>query len=398
MRIAMLGIKSVPAPGGIATYTEQISARLVARGHEVVVYCRPQYVSDDESRPLAPYRGIERRLCRGVRGKYLDAPTHTFSSALDTLRRDFDVIHIHGSAPGVVIPLLRLRRSRPVVVTIHSLDWEGRKWGRLATGVMSAAGRVPVRLADEMTVVSRRLQRYYRDRFGRETVYIPSGVEIPERRSAQEITRRWGLEEGGYILFVGRLTPEKGLEHLIPAYGAIETDRRLVIVGGANFEDPYITRLHECADDRVVFTDYQSGDVLSELYSNAYIYVQPSTLEGISMAVLEALSYGRCVLASDIPGNVEALGECGHTFAAGDVEDLREKLEMLLESPSLVEVEVERAVAHVRREHDWESTTDGLERVYESVTAGEDTRTDEDCQPPYRHQTADVVGRQEGER
>ncbi len=365
MKIAMLGVKSVPCPGGIATYAEQLGARLADRGHEVTVYCRRQYLNGDAGPPLKPYKGIQRRVSAGISGKYTDAATHTLTAATDALRSDFDIIHIHGSAPAFVAPLLRLKRHCPVVVTVHSLDWEGNKWGAIATATMKTAARIPLRFADELTVVSRRLQRYYQSTFSREATYIASGAQMPELRSADEIRERWGLEPHRYILFVGRLTPEKGLEYLVEAYRRVDTDMPLVLVGGANYEDPYVEDLMSEADDTILFTGYQSGDVLAELFSNAYLYVQPSTLEGLSMAVVEALSYGRCVLASDIPGNLEALGECGRTFTTADVDDLQHQLTDLLSDPDTVERQFECARERVAREYDWEKTTDGFEAVFE---------------------------------
>ncbi|MGM0494385.1 MAG: glycosyltransferase family 4 protein [Armatimonadota bacterium] len=374
MKIAMLGVKSVPCPGGIATYTEQVGSRLATRGHDVTVYCRRQYLNGDAGPPVEPYRGMHRRLSAGLSGKYTDAATHTFTAAVDALRSDFDIIHIHGSAPGFVVPLLRLKRRCPLVVTIHSLDWEGAKWGALATATMKAAARVPVRLADELTVVSRRLQRYYESVFDTKATYIASGAQVADIRPPDEIHRRWGLEPHRYILFVGRLTPEKGLEYLIEAYRRTQTEMPLVIVGGANYDDPYVEALLAEADDTILFTGYQSGDVLAELFSNAYLYVQPSTLEGLSMAVVEALGYGRCVLASDIPGNVEALGECGRTFRTADVDDMHDQLVDLLGDPETVAGQFERARERVAREYDWEKTADGFEAVFKHAigrTGGE---------------------------
>lgn len=364
MKIAMIGVKSVPCPGGIATYTEQLGSRLAARGHEVTVYCRRQYLNGDAGWPVAPYRGMQRRLSPGLPGKYTDAATHTLTAAIDALRSDFDIIHIHGSAPAFVAPLLRLRRRSPMVVTIHSLDWEGAKWGAAATTVMKTAARVPVRLADEMTVVSKRLQRYYAQVFGRETTCIAGGAQVAEIRPPDEIGRRWRLEPQRYILFVGRLTPEKGLQYLIEAHRRLDTDMPLVLVGGANYDDPYVEALLAEADDTILFTGYQSGDVLAELFSNAYLYVQPSTLEGLSMAVIEALSYGRCVLASDIPGNTEALGECGRTFRSADADDLHQQLSDLLAAPETVAGQFDRAREWVSREYNWEKTADGFEAVF----------------------------------
>jgi len=374
MRIAMLGVKAVPCAGGIAAYTEQLGKRLVERGHEVTVYCRRQYLDGDAgSSTLRPHNGLRRRVTPGLCGKYLDAITHTFTSALDSLRQDYDVVHIHGSAPAVVTPLLRLRPKRPIVVTIHGLDWQGGKWGPLARGGMRLAASASVWFAHELTVVSQGLQRFYRDNFGRETTYIPTGVELPEILPPREIKDTWNLDTDDYLLFVGRLTPEKGLRYLLSAYETLDCEKKLVIVGDANFKDPYVDDLRKHASDDVVFTGYRKGRTLAELFSNAYLYIQPSTLEGISVAVLEALSYGRCVLASDIPGNREALGECGYTFEMGNVDDLRSKLAMLVDDPNAVAAQYSVARDYVRREHNWERATDQFEELYRRVV-GEDSR------------------------
>ena len=368
MKIAVLGVKAVPCAGGIAAYTQHLSSRLVARGHEVTVYCRRQYLGDEFTGGRLPdFEGIRRRLSPGLRGKHLDALTHTLTAALDTLRRQYDLVHIHGSAPAAVAPLLRCRPGRPVVVTIHSRDWEGEKWGPSATRAMRLGARIPARFAQEVTVVSRRLQQFYREVHHRETTYIPTGIELPQLPAPDQITRRWGLRSGEYLLFVGRLTPEKGLEYLLEAYQKLDTDKKLVIVGPADLRDPYVDRVKQYASDEVIFTGYLRGPVLAELFGHCYLYVQPSTLEGMPIAVLEALSYGRCVLASDIPGNREALQECGYTFQTGDSADLHDKLTMLLEDEERVKAEFAPVRRYVQREHDWDKTTDEFERLYEQL-------------------------------
>lgn len=369
MKIAMLGVKAVPTTGGIAQYTEQLSKRLVARGHEVTVYCRGHYLDNTDGTSPSPYLGINRRLSTGIRGKYLDALTHSLTAALDSLRRDYDIVHIHGSAPAALAPLLRIRRGRPLIVTIHAKDWAGKKWGGLATRMMKLAAGIPVRFAHGLTVVSRKLQEYYADTFGVDTTYIPTGVEIPEVVAADLINEQWGLVPNGYVLFVGRLTPEKGLEYLLPAYTQIDTDKRLVIVGDPGSDDQYVDKLRSYDDNQVIFTGFQSGRALAELFSNAYLYVQPSTLEGLSVAVLEALSYGRCVLASNIEGNEEALGPCGYTFEVGSVESLRMQMDRLITNPDLTAEQFDRARSYVRQNHSWDLSTKAFEHQYRQLLA-----------------------------
>ena len=374
MKIAMLGVKSVPCAGGIATYTLQLGTRLVKLGHDVTVYCRRSHLEGPAERKPRPYRGINRRLTPGISGKYLDAIPHTLTSALDVLQSDYDLIRLHGSAPGVVLPLLRLRSGLPIVTTVHSLDWEGAKWGPAATAAMRLAARVPVRYSDRVTVVSERLQRYYADSFGVETTFIPSGVEMPQLLGANEIGRRWGLQEGGYALFVGRMTPEKNLELLMEVWAQLNTSLKLAIVGGIKPGDAYTQRIMGLAPGNVVFTDYQTGDTLGELYSNARLYIQPSSLEGISMSVLEALSYGRCVVASDIPGNLEALGRCGYTFEAGNAEALTAALQQLLTDETLVRDQFDRARDHVQSRHNWDVTAAQFDQLYRQLQESRDHR------------------------
>ena len=359
MRIAMLGVKAVPAIGGIAHYAEELGARLVQRGHEVTVYCRPHFLQDEAE----VYRGMRRVVTRGLRGKHLDAISHTLTAALHALKEGFDIIHIHGSAPGVIAPLLRLRRGPRIVVTIHGLDWRGSKWGGPAAQLMYLAARTGACGAHEVAVVSRAAGDEYRRRVGREPVFVPTGVVLPELMPAVQI-RDLGLTPGGYLFCAARLVPEKGVHYLVDAFSELGTGMKLVVAGDCPYEDAYVKRLRAAASDRIIFAGYVRGRLLAELYSNAYLYVQPSEMEGLPIAVLEALSYGRYVLASDIPQNCEALGPCGGTFRSKNVRDLRRKLGDLLVQPELVEQQSERTRSFIRRERNWDVTTLGYEQLY----------------------------------
>lgn len=366
MKIAILGAKAIPYMGGINAYVEQTGSRLVKRGHEVVVYCRRKYLRRHDR---GPYRGMQRVLTPGLGTKHLDALTHTLTAALHVLRQDADIVHIHGSGQSVVSPILRLSRRQKVLVTIHAMDWCGTKWGPAARLCLRTAARVPVRFAHEITAVSRTLQSFYEEAFGRRPTFVPTGIEILEPLPPRRI-REFGLQGNDYFFFAGRFVPEKGCHLLIDAYERLDTDKRLVIAGAATHDDPYGEQLLARASDRVLFVGHVSGELLQELFSNAYLFVQPSLLEGMPVAVLEALSYGRCVLASDIPGNVEALDGHGFTFQAGDVDELSAKLRSLLDSPDVVTAQRDSALEYVRRERTWDKTVDALESVYERALNG----------------------------
>jgi glycosyltransferase involved in cell wall biosynthesis len=359
MKIAMLGAKAVPAIGGIALYIEEVGARLASRGHDVTVYCRPHYLQEG----AVPYRGMRRVVTGGLQGKHLDASTHTLSSVLRAARGNFDIVHFHGIGPGALAPLLGRRRQSRVIITVHGLDWQRSKWGRTASGLMYAGTRFSARFADEITTVSQCVGEEYHRRVGRKPSFVPTGVTLPEMMPPQEL-QQLGLVPNEYLFCATRLVPEKGLHYLLEAFAGLDTNKKLVIAGNCPYEDPYVQRLKQMASDQVVFAGYVKGRLLAELYSHAYLYLQPSEIEGLSISVLEALSYGRYVLASDIPENQEALETCGGTFRCGDVEDLRNKLGGLLDQPDVVREQCEVARSFISQKRNWETTTDCFERLY----------------------------------
>ncbi len=364
MKIAMLGVKGLPAIGGVAHYVEQVGARLVERGHEVTVYCRPHYTAETTA-----YRGMRRVVTGGVRGKHLDATSHTLTGALHAMTQGFDVLHIHCPGPAYVAPLLRLLRSSRIVVTIHGPDWAQQKWSGPAGMCIRAGAWAAAKLAHKVVAVSNAVAHAFSREFGRRPTTIPTGVELMEPTQPHEIAQL-GLTGGDYIFTAARLTPAKGVHHLLDAFERLDTDRKLVIAGSSPYDDGYTRRLLSHASDRVRFVGYVTGRMLAELYSNAYLYVQPSEIEGLSVSVLEALSYGRCVLASDIEPNVEALGGCGFTFASRDVDDLTRRLNELLSDPETVAAQTRIAREYIRTQRTWERTVDGYVTLYEDALAG----------------------------
>jgi len=362
MKIAMLGVKAVPAIGGIARYVEEVGSRLAERGHEVTVYCRPHYMDGADGH----YRGMKRVVTRGLRGKHLDALTHTLTAGLHAVRQDYDILHVHGSAPGIVTPLFRVAGRSPVLVTIHGLDWCGSKWSSPASWLMARAARVTARHGQRLVAVSDYIRSVYSQHTGRPVDVIPTGIDLPRLPGPQQI-RQIGLEPGKYLFCAARFVPEKGLHHLVDAFRRLNTDKKLVIAGDWAYEDAYVKRLLASRTDRILFPGYVTGRLLAELYTHCHVYVQPSLLEGLSIAVLEALSHGCCVLASDIPANLEALGPCGYTFASDDANSLQEKLEWLLAHPEEVADQFQQARVYVAQERNWDKTTDQYEAVYQEV-------------------------------
>lgn len=356
----MLGLKGIPALyGGVERHVEELARRLAGRGHEVTVYCRRHYTPAH-----AEVAGVRLRRLRSVNTKHLDAWTHTLLATADVLGRRFDILHYHALGPATFILLPRALGKR-VVVTVHGLDWRREKWGPLAAAYLRAGELVAARAAHEVIVVSRELERHFAARWGRQVTYIPNAV-TPSFTPNPDVLRKYGLERGKYILTVGRLVPEKGLHLLIEVYGGFATDMPLVVVG----DDPtgkYLAQLKRTADDRVKFLGYIYGPPLAALFAGCYLYVHPSTLEGLSIALLEAMSYGAGVLASDIAPNREALADAGFYFRAGDVASLREVLGGLLSRPDAVRAKGQAAKERAGALYSWEEVARRTEAVYEKA-------------------------------
>lgn len=369
MKIAMIGQKGMPATyGGIERHVEELATRLARRGHDVSVYCRMHY-----TRARGRHCGVHLIRHPTIKTKHMDAFSHCTVASIDAMLRDFDIVHFHALGPSLFSVLPRVVGKRSVV-SVHGLDWQREKWGRFAQSFLKFCERPAVRFPDRTIVVSKTLKEYFHDRFGIEPVFIPNGTPIPERRAAAKL-RRFGLDEGRYLLFVGRLVPEKGCHYLIEAFNRLDTDVKLVMAGGSSFSSGYVDDLKAmaAANDRVVMMDYVYGDLLDELWSNAYFVVQPSVVEGLSIALLEALSFGKCVLISDIPENLEVAESCAVSFRSRDVDHLEEQMQSLLGDPELVSSFEERCREHIRENYSWDVVVEAVERVYADVLGARGT-------------------------
>lgn len=365
MKIAMIGQKGVPATyGGIERHVEEIGARLIERGHEVRVYTREHYSPGRE-----PHRGLERVPLPSVPTKHLDTATHSLAASLHSLFHPVDLVHYHALGPSALAWMPRLR-GMPTVVTLHGLDWEREKWGPMASYLLERCEYPALHCPNRTIVVSRTLQRYFEEKYLIRPEYVPNGVGDPVAAPASHLGR-WGVESGGYFLFVGRLVPEKGAHLLIDAFRKAAPARKLVIAGGSSFTDDYVDVLHASADANTVFTGYVHGADLEALLTHAYAVVLPSTLEGLSIALLEALSYGRCVLVSDIPENLEVVGDAAPRFRSRDVDDLARSLTALDTNPGEVARYEKTVDETLARKFRWDAVVEETEALYRAVLAGE---------------------------
>ena len=365
----MIGQRGVPATfGGVEHHVEELGSRLAARGHEVIVYSRTNYVEAHRDR----YRGMRVRALPTVDRKHFDAIVHSSLSTADAMRTGVDIVHFHALGPGLPSILPRAFSRAKVVQTVHGRDDERSKWSPLARTVLRLGGWLSARVPDATIVVSRALADDYRRRYGRTTSWIPNGVDEPTIRPASEITERFGLHGNDYVLFVGRIVPEKAPDLLVRAFRDVPGDQRLVMVGGSSFTDDYIRRVESLAagDPRVVLPGYVYGSLLEELYANAAVFVLPSSLEGLPLTLLEACACGTPVVVSDIAPNLEVVGGDApghHVFHVGDRAGLTVAL-----GRSLGDVAAERSAArelqrHVLDTYRWDAAVDATEAVYASV-------------------------------
>lgn len=371
MRIAMIGQRGLPARyGGIEHHVDQLSRRMVAQGHDVTVYCRPDYSPVD----VDELHGIRLRHVPTGTSKHGEALVHSYRSTRDVLADgSFDVVHYHALGPGFFSPMAR--RGGAVVQTIHGLDDQRAKWGRAARTMLRAAREVSAWAPDETIVVSQALKTTYERVHDRASTYIPNAAPSATRRDADRIVSEHGLAAGGYVVWVGRIVPEKAPHALIEAFAGVETDLRLAIVGGSSNSDAYVAKVEDLAaqDERVHLLGYAYGDMLHELYSNAALFAFPSALEGLPLTVLEAAAYGLPMVLSDIPPHREIVvaDRAGARLVpVDDVAALRDRLQA-----SLDDLDGERRAAadvsvDVGRRYCWDRATEATLHVYARALDG----------------------------
>jgi glycosyltransferase involved in cell wall biosynthesis len=373
MRIAMIGQKGIPVTiGGPENFVREISTRLVQRGHRVTVYCRP-YALIQWARFLSPqdrdsirrrnYHGVDLKVLPTLPTKSLDAIVHSTLASIHSAFDRFDVIHYQTIGASLPAFIPRLATRSRIVVSVLALDWQRAKWGAGARAILRLGERASIKIPHVTHVISKELKEYYESRYHRKVVYIPTGVHSAQPKPIN-FTKKYGIQKEAYILFLSRLVPEKGSHYLIEAFKGLKTDLKLVIAGGSLYEPQYVSRLRAAAGKGVVFTGFVPEEEMEELFSNAYVYVLPSETEGLPHTLLQALSYGRCIVASDIRANKEALGDCGFTFASKDSSSLRQVLDHLIHHPELVAAEKKKGVRRVEEEYRWESVVDRFEHIY----------------------------------
>lgn len=363
LNIAMLGHKRIPSrEGGIEIVVDELSTRMVENGHTVVCYNRKGHHvagNDYDVERKTEYKGVVLKEVFTINKRGMAAVSSSVFATIKASFGKYDVVHIHAEGPAFMCWLSKLMGKR-VIVTIHGLDWARAKWGKFASWYIRTGEKMAVKHADEIIVLSQGVKDYFQREYGRETKFIPNGVNRPKSREILEI-EKWGLEKDKYILFLGRLVPEKGAHYLIES--AKNLDMKLVIAGGSSDTQEYMDKL-KAMDENVVFTGFVQGRELEELYSNAYIYCLPSDLEGMPLSLLEAMSYGNCCVVSDIAECAEVVEDMAIVFQKSNVEDLKNKLEWLIANPDVVERYKSNASSFICNKYSWDDVVNKTLELY----------------------------------
>ena len=359
MRIAILGTRGIPASyGGFETFAEHLATRLVARGHDVTVYCRAHYVSPRQ----LEYHGVRLKVLPTIRHKYFDTVIHTFLSAIHAVSGRYDVALICNCANAPFSPILRLTGT-PVAINVDGLEHKRKKWGRLGRRYYRLTEYLSTLLPNEMVTDAQVIQDYYLARHNTPSTMIAYGSEV-ERRPNRDAVRKWRVEPNRYVLYVSRLEPENNAHLVIEAFKKVRTAYRLLIVGDAPYAESYIASLKAQArgDKRIIFTGFVFGQDYRALQQNAYCYVHATEVGGTHPALLEAMGYGNCVLTLATPENIEVVGEAGVPYI--DEYDLAAKLQRVLRDGSLVQAYRNKAQQRIESHYDWETVVDQYEQLF----------------------------------
>lgn len=373
MKVAMIGHKVVPSRrGGIENVLTSLCPLLAEAGVDVTCYNRSSDKVENEYVDMVAcnkYRGVTLKKAWTIEARGVSAMISSFTAAIIATFSGFDVLHFHAEGPCAAMWIPKMFGKR-CVATVHGLDWKREKWsGSFASKYIKFGEKVMVKCADEIIVLSESAKAYFKETYNRETVLIHNGIDKPTIKQANKITEIYGLSKGEYICTVSRLTAEKGLHYLIEAYNNIKTDKKLVIAGDTSDTDEYVASLKQMAsgNPNIIFTGFISGDLLKEIYSNAYIVAVPSDIEGMSLSLLEALAYGNAVLCSDIPENTLVTEDKAIHFKKSNVVDLQNKLQNMCDDSLCVE-NIKRGVDEfILEKYNWNDVAVATHNLYKKV-------------------------------
>lgn len=362
MKIAMIGHKRIPGrEGGVEVVVEELSKRM-ALNNKVICYNRKKKGVST----IKEYEGVKIITVPTIEKKSLDALIYSFFATIHALFQKYDVIHYHALGPSVMLIIPHIF-GKKTVVTVHGLNYKTPKWKGFGAKYIMLGERISAKYADEIIVLSKEQQKYLKEKYNRDSIFIPNGVTINEFNIDKDFLNRYDISADNFILFVSRIVPGKGLENLIDAYNNLDTDMPLLIVGGTSFVDEFYNNiLEKCkSNDKIRIVGFVEGEDLFKLYAAAKLYVFPSEAEGMPMCLLEALSCNAKCLVSDIPENKEVGKDYVQYFKVGDTKDLTKRIKKCLEE-SNKSFEKE-SKTYIEENYDWDVITSQTIDAYSKI-------------------------------
>lgn len=368
MKIAIIGHKRIPSnEGGIEKGVEQHATRMVQRGHIVTAYNRGGhnvFGKEHDKKKLKEYKGIKIVTIPTTSGRAC-VPIYSFLATLHCIFHRPDVISFRASGSCAMIPLAKLFGIK-CVASLHGIDSQRDKWGGFASKYLRFGEKMAATKADVCLVLSKNMKDYIKKTYNKDSVLFANGIDKPEIIKPNIIKEKFNLDKDSYLLSLGRIVPEKGLHYLIKAFRKCKTDKKLIIAGGSEANSEYYNDLVEMAkgDDRIKFIGFVQGETIAELYSNAYSFMLPSNLEGMANALLEAMAYGNCCLVSDIPENTEVVEDKAIVFEKGNVNDLEEKLQYILDNNKVVSQYKKNSSKYILDKYSWDKIVTQMLEIY----------------------------------
>lgn len=366
MKIAILGTRGIPANyGGFETFAEELAARLVSRGHDVVVYGRSNHISYREP----SFRGARVKYLPTIPHKYLDTVVHTFLATLHAMltERRLDVILYCNAANAIFSCWPRLLGTR-TAINVDGLERQRRKWNALGRAWYRISERLSTFLANGLVTDAEVIRAYYRAEYGRDSWFIPYGADaLRDERTA--VLEKLGLRPGEYFLYVSRLEPENNAQLVVEAFAQVPTDKKLVIVGSAPYASEYIARLKDTTDRRVLFPGAIYGDGYRQLQSHAFAYIHATEVGGTHPALIEAMGRGCATLYLNTPENAEVAGDAAVAFTNAPESCAAAMRRLLEDEPFRGEMQ-RRASERVAARYNWEAVTTQYEELFRQLCAG----------------------------
>lgn len=377
MKIAVIGSKGLPPhQGGIEHQCAEIYPRMVAAGHRVDLYARSSYNANSTHGKVSTYRGVKVITMPSIKLRGIDALACSGMSATLAATKSYDIIHFHALGPALFTPVPRLISGAKILTTCHGLDWQRAKWGTLSSKAIKTGEQAAVKFADQLVVVSEALQDYFRQTYNRQSIYIEN-APVAYANSDKQFAygSSLGLERDRYLVFIGRLVPEKRVDLLLAAFQQLQqqqqaNDWKLVFVGDKSDTGSFSSKLLQLANNSpdIIFTGELQGPYLAEIMRGAGLFVLPSDLEGLPLALLEAMQEGIPAVVSDIPVHRKMMGQGrGITFQAGNLAALTHQLAWAIENPGEMALMARQSKAYVRSHHNWDNITHKYLKLYSSM-------------------------------